>query len=82
MPCAALALPLPHDHPRICLGAQTVETALTSISGYVPSPFPAKGQQQEAVADILVQSGFMPRELVHGEVDWFYNSLGIDNGYL
>ncbi|EKD01898.1 glutamate dehydrogenase [Trichosporon asahii var. asahii CBS 8904] len=71
------ALPIP-QHLNI---SGTPKSVTSDKAGYVPSPFPAKGQQQEAVADILVQSGFMPRELVHGEVDWFYNSLGIDNGY-
>ena len=30
---------------------------------------------------ILAESGFIPQELVSGEVDWFYNHLGIDNTY-
>lgn len=81
--CVFWLMPLPHVPVCICPGAQTlVWIQLTSISGYVPSPFPAKGQQQQAVAEILTKSGFMPPELVNGEVDWFYNSLGIDNGYL
>lgn len=52
------------------------------ISGYVASPFPLKASQQAQVTQILTQSGFMPQELVSGEVDWFYNGLGIDNAYL
>ncbi|WVQ84205.1 hypothetical protein IAT38_006356 [Cryptococcus sp. DSM 104549] len=49
--------------------------------GYKSSPFPAKADQQASVARILSESGFMPNELVHGEVDWFYNHLGIENSY-
>ena len=30
---------------------------------------------------IIAETGFMPAELVAGEVDWFYNHLGIDNAY-
>nr|ODN93344.1 glutamate dehydrogenase [Cryptococcus depauperatus CBS 7841] len=51
------------------------------IRGYKPSPFPAKAEQQAAVTRILSESGFMPQELVVGEVDWFYNHLGIENSY-
>jgi glutamate dehydrogenase len=51
------------------------------ISGYISSPFPQKASQQAQVTQVLSQSGFMPNELVSGEVDWFYNGLGIDNGY-
>jgi glutamate dehydrogenase len=54
---------------------------LMLLSGYKPSPFPAKATQQNKVTEILSQTGFLPAELVHGEVDWFYNHLGIDNTY-
>ena len=50
-------------------------------SGYKSSPFPLKASQQTAVTRILAESGFMPQELVAGEVDWFYNHLGIENSY-
>ncbi|RXK35332.1 glutamate dehydrogenase [Tremella mesenterica] len=49
--------------------------------GYRASPFPAKASQQQAVTRILGETGFMPAELVAGEVDWFYGHLGIDNMY-
>jgi hypothetical protein len=49
----------------------------TNSSGYKSSPFPLKASQQSAVARILAEGGFMPQELVPGEVDWFYNHLGI-----
>jgi glutamate dehydrogenase len=54
---------------------------LTRSSGYKASPFPLKADQEAKVAQILAESGFLPNELVHGEVDWFYNHLGIDNTY-
>jgi len=50
-------------------------------SGYKSSPFPAKAAQQDEVAKILAESGFLPRELVTGEVDWFYNHLGIGESH-
>ncbi|ORX34425.1 glutamate dehydrogenase [Kockovaella imperatae] len=49
--------------------------------GYKSSPFPLKATQQGEVVKILSETGFMPPELVSGEVDWFYNHLGIDNAY-
>ena len=55
-------------------------TTLT-YSGYKSSPFPLKANQQAAVTSIIAETGFMPAELVAGEVDWFYNHLGIDNAY-
>lgn len=57
------------------------ENGADVISGYVQSPFPAKATQQGKVQQILHETGLMPQELVNGEVDWFYNSLGIDNAY-
>ncbi|TYJ56279.1 hypothetical protein B9479_002966 [Cryptococcus floricola] len=49
--------------------------------GYKSSPFPLKAEQQASVTRILSESGFMPQELVDGEVNWFYNALGIENSY-
>ncbi|WOO79432.1 NAD-specific glutamate dehydrogenase [Vanrija pseudolonga] len=57
------------------------ENRLKEKVGYVQSPFPLKASQQAQVAQILSQSGFIPPDFVQGEVDWFYNSLGIDNAY-
>jgi glutamate dehydrogenase len=31
---------------------------------------------------MLSETGFMPAELVTGEVEWFYNMLGISNDFL
>lgn len=55
---------------------------LTEVSGYKSSPFPLKANQQQAVTKILSESGFMPQELVMGEVDWFYRALGLSNDFL
>ena len=52
-------------------------TSLILLSGYKMSPFPLKATQQAQVSKILSETGFMPPELVVGEVDWFYNHLGI-----
>jgi len=51
-------------------------------SGYKSSPFPLKADQQAQVTKILSETGFMPTDLVHGEVDWFYSHLGLSNEFL
>lgn len=52
-----------------------------SHSGYKDTPFAGKGEQaQEAIARIR-ENGFIPSELVEGEVTWFYENLGIDDQY-
>ncbi|GMK59497.1 hypothetical protein CspeluHIS016_0801030 [Cutaneotrichosporon spelunceum] len=72
---AGSAMPAVFD-PSKFVGRQRLDSV-----GYKSSPFPAKAIQQAQVAQIFNESGFMPAELVNGEVDWFYNSLGIDNAY-
>ncbi|CAK9782342.1 NAD-dependent glutamate dehydrogenase [Cutaneotrichosporon oleaginosum] len=74
-PSGGLALPTQVDALKFA-----PRQRLDSV-GYISSPFPAKATQQAQVAQTLTESGFMPAELVNGEVDWFYNSLGIDNAY-
>ncbi|KAJ9105102.1 hypothetical protein QFC20_004388 [Naganishia adeliensis] len=49
--------------------------------GYKATDFPAKEQQRKEVERIVLAQGFIPRELVAGEVGWYYQSLGIDNTY-
>ncbi|RSH88031.1 NAD-dependent glutamate dehydrogenase [Apiotrichum porosum] len=80
------ATPGPNDTTHIPIpenltAGKTQERRLKDQIGYVASPFPLKASQQAQVTQILTQSGFMPQELVSGEVDWFYNGLGIDNAY-
>lgn len=60
----------------------TRRDALTRRSGYKSSPFPLKADQQAQVTQILSETGFMPAELVNGEVDWFYGHLGLSNEFL
>ena len=59
-----------------------LDLAKPVTAGTRPPRSRLKASQQSSVARILAESGFMPRELVQGEVDWFYNHLGIDNTYL
>ncbi|KAL7418622.1 NAD-dependent glutamate dehydrogenase [Cryptotrichosporon argae] len=63
------------------MGRQDSNRIRKDTIGYKSSPFPLKASQQQEVTQILAGSGFMPQELVQGEVDWFYNGLSLDNTY-
>ncbi|WWC59390.1 uncharacterized protein I303_101945 [Kwoniella dejecticola CBS 10117] len=91
-PNGSLQPPLPQQVANLINGAASGRSSRASSEsggnrirkdtiGYKSSPFPAKADQQANVSRILAESGFMPQELVHGEVDWFYNHLGIENSY-
>ncbi|GAA5866946.1 hypothetical protein JCM8547_003926 [Rhodosporidiobolus lusitaniae] len=49
--------------------------------GYTKAKFEGKDAHREAVLDIVAGNGFLPDSLVQSEVDWFYDQLGIDDGY-
>ncbi|GAA5886833.1 hypothetical protein JCM6882_005904 [Rhodosporidiobolus microsporus] len=49
--------------------------------GYTKAKFEGKDAHRQAVLDIVTGNGFLPDALVQGEVDWFYDQLGIDDGY-
>ncbi|AJU63218.1 Gdh2p [Saccharomyces cerevisiae YJM1248] len=53
--------------------------SISSMSDYHVFDFPGKDLQREEVIDLLDQQGFIPDDLIEQEVDWFYNSLGIDD---
>lgn len=50
-------------------------------SGYKQTDFPQKDQQRSEVERIVLALGFIPQPLIAGEVNWYYQSLGIDNTY-
>lgn len=53
--------------------------SISSMSDYHLFNFPGKDLQREQVIDLLDSQGFIPEDLIEQEVDWFYNSLGIDD---
>ncbi|EDO16952.1 hypothetical protein Kpol_1041p10 [Vanderwaltozyma polyspora DSM 70294] len=53
--------------------------SISSMSDYHVFDFPGKDLQREQIIDLLDQQGFIPDDLIEQEVDWFYNSLGIDD---
>ncbi|GAA6024717.1 hypothetical protein JCM11491_005166 [Sporobolomyces phaffii] len=49
--------------------------------GYATPKYAEKGNHQQAVLEIVSTNGFIPEPLVQAEIAWFYESLGIDDGY-
>ncbi|KAG2102545.1 uncharacterized protein F5147DRAFT_776291 [Suillus discolor] len=68
-------------------GASTEKSfhRVRNLPGYTTPIFNGKDEQRAKVkVDVtakVLQSGFIPRELVKNEVDWFYSQLGIDDTY-
>ncbi|KAL7409380.1 NAD-dependent glutamate dehydrogenase [Mrakia frigida] len=52
-----------------------------TISGYKEAVFGGKGAQELEVEKLVSAQGFIPLDLVKGEVTWFYQHLGIDDTY-
>ncbi|KAI0345625.1 NADH-dependent glutamate dehydrogenase [Trametopsis cervina] len=49
--------------------------------GYSTPVFKGKDEQRAKVQAKVAAQGFIPRELVANEVNWFYTHLGIDDNY-
>ncbi|CAO3644322.1 unnamed protein product [Cunninghamella echinulata] len=49
--------------------------------GYVKNVYAEKNEQMIKVCTYLEQLGFLPKELVENEVQWFYSNLNIDDYY-
>ncbi|KAI9478004.1 MAG: Glutamate/Leucine/Phenylalanine/Valine dehydrogenase-domain-containing protein [Benjaminiella poitrasii] len=54
---------------------------LNNESGYTANVFAEKESQMLKVCENLEKIGFLPKELVHNEVQWFYTNLNIDDYY-
>ncbi|KAG1751101.1 NADH-dependent glutamate dehydrogenase [Suillus lakei] len=64
-------------------GASTEECLqrVRNLPGYTTPMFNGKDEQRAKVKVDVTAKGFIPRELVENEVDWFYSQLGIDDIY-
>ncbi|KAK2465299.1 hypothetical protein APHAL10511_002653 [Amanita phalloides] len=70
----------PASRPSLAASAHTSESSLNRVKnlpGYTTPIFKGKDEQRALVE----HEGFIPRELVVGEVHWFYSGLGIDDTY-
>ncbi|TFK48742.1 NADH-dependent glutamate dehydrogenase [Heliocybe sulcata] len=54
---------------------------IKNIPGYSTPIFKEKDEQRVQVQANVTAKGFIPRELVGNEVNWFYDHLGIDDTY-
>lgn len=54
------------------------DLTLVHNSGYKTPVFSGKAEQRARVEAKVTEKGFLPKELVKFEVDWFYDSLGIE----
>ncbi|GJE97674.1 NAD-specific glutamate dehydrogenase [Phanerochaete sordida] len=52
-----------------------------NVPGYSTPIFKGKEEQRAKVQANIAKQGFIPRELVANEVNWFYSHLGIDDTY-
>jgi len=52
-----------------------------NLPGYTTPVFKGKDEQRALVEGDVAAKGFIPRELIGGEVHWFYSNLGIDDTY-
>ncbi|CCF58634.1 hypothetical protein KAFR_0F00370 [Kazachstania africana CBS 2517] len=68
-----------HNRNNISLPVDISSLSISSLSDYHVFDYSAKDLQREQVIDLLDQQGFIPDELIEYEVNWFYNSLGIDD---
>ncbi|KAG0704865.1 NADH-dependent glutamate dehydrogenase [Suillus ampliporus] len=54
---------------------------ISNLPGYTTPIFQGKDEQRTKVQIDVIAKGFIPRELVANEVNWFYSQLGIDDTY-
>ncbi|KAF9813238.1 hypothetical protein IEO21_05724 [Rhodonia placenta] len=54
---------------------------IKNVPGYTTPVFKGKEEQRAKVQANVTAKGFIPRELVANEVNWFYAHLGIDDTY-
>ncbi|KIK99830.1 hypothetical protein PAXRUDRAFT_822277 [Paxillus rubicundulus Ve08.2h10] len=52
-----------------------------NLPGYTTAVFKGKEEQRAKVQVDVAAKGFIPRELVANEINWFYSHLGIDDTY-
>ncbi|TEB24207.1 glutamate dehydrogenase [Coprinellus micaceus] len=66
---------------HILKNEDTSANRVENSTGYNTPVFKGKDEQRAHVEQAVVGKGFIPRELVPNEVNWFYNGLGIDDTY-
>ncbi|KAH9010718.1 NADH-dependent glutamate dehydrogenase [Lactarius pseudohatsudake] len=67
--------------PSSRVGSDASLHRIKNLPGYTTPVFKGKGEQRTKVQENVAAKGFIPRELVVNEVQWFYANLGIDDTY-
>ncbi|POY71683.1 putative Glutamate dehydrogenase [Rhodotorula taiwanensis] len=86
MPSVTLNAPSPLEHLKDRLDVPRTPSPAHGVIkqddlGYRTARFAEKDSHKAAVINIVASNGFLPDALVQSEVEWFYSSLGIDDGY-
>ncbi|EKM49737.1 uncharacterized protein PHACADRAFT_265387 [Phanerochaete carnosa HHB-10118-sp] len=63
------------------VSGQSLLHRVKNVPGYSTPVFKGKEEQRAKVQANIAKQGFIPRELVVNEVNWFYSHLGIDDTY-
>ncbi|KAG2010347.1 glutamate dehydrogenase [Coprinopsis cinerea AmutBmut pab1-1] len=66
---------------KLAVPGDTRKQLLEDSPGYTTPVFKGKNEQRALVEADIIAKGFIPRDLVANEVNWFYNGLGIDDTY-
>ncbi|TFK40459.1 NAD-specific glutamate dehydrogenase [Crucibulum laeve] len=80
-------LAVPAQRPSLVAAASSAYNSdssihrIKNIPGYTTPVFKGKEEQRALIENEVAAKGFIPRELVPGEVNWFYSNLGIDDTY-
>ncbi|CAA7258824.1 unnamed protein product [Cyclocybe aegerita] len=83
-PQGAPSLSVPAQRLSAMSSAHSSEASLHRVKnqpGYNTPIFKGKEEQRALVENDVAAKGFIPRELIGNEVNWFYTNLGIDDTY-
>ncbi|KAI0031181.1 NADH-dependent glutamate dehydrogenase [Vararia minispora EC-137] len=69
------------EHASARDAAHSLLQRVKNVPGYTTPIFKGKEEQRAKVQNAVATKGFIPRELVANEVQWFYAHLGIDDTY-
>ncbi|KAL6944268.1 hypothetical protein ACO0RG_001000 [Hanseniaspora osmophila] len=55
--------------------------SISSLQDYPNYEFPGKELQKEKIIDLIDAKGCVPEDLIENEVNWFYDSLNLNNSF-
>ncbi|KAI0298145.1 NADH-dependent glutamate dehydrogenase [Multifurca ochricompacta] len=71
----------PYSNSSSQSGSDVSLHRIKNLPGYTTPVFKGKEEQRAKVQENVTAKGFIPRELIKNEVQWFYEHLGIDDTY-